>query len=206
VGFSYPHTQTASLADLIAAAQAHDSDDSPAMGEIIRRFTDKARDIARAVCLRPADHEDVVSAALLALTRAVRRHQTDRGGFTTYAVTSMTGAARRESKRLACPEETSLAGPDLVLVAESVPRAVPLVATSRPDQADWGEGCVAKIVASLPKPMRTLLAERYIHDQDLGGIADRHGCSVSAVSQRLGTAHRRICTMIPSTTTLATAA
>jgi hypothetical protein len=51
-----------------------------------------------------------------------------------------------------------------VLVAERVPWAVPLVASSAPDQAGWGQGRVAEIVAGLPKPMRTLLAERYIHD------------------------------------------
>jgi RNA polymerase sigma factor (sigma-70 family) len=206
MGFFVQQLGTAELGDLIDAAQADGHDDSPAMGEIVRRFSNKARNIARAVCLRPADREDVASAALLALTRAVRLHRADRDGFTTYAVAHMTGAARRESERLAVPRETYLAAPDLTLVAERLPRTVPLVATSRPDQADWGEGRVAKIIDSLPKPMRTLLAERYIHDQDLGGIAHRYGCSVSAVSQRLGTAHRRIRTMIPSSTTLRKAA
>lgn len=204
--FSYPHTDAASLADLITAAQADDSDDSPAMNEIVRQFTSRAWQIARAVCLRPADRENVVSAALLALTRAVRRHQADRGGFTTYAVTYMTGAARRESERLACPQETSLAGPDLVLVAERQPRAVPRVASCQSEQAGWGEGRIGKIIASLPKPLQTLLTERYIHDLELRRIAHLHGSSVSAVSQRLGTAHRRIRTMIPSSTTLPTAA
>jgi DNA-directed RNA polymerase specialized sigma24 family protein len=200
MGFSYLQLQSLGLTDLIAAAQADDKDDSPAIDEIIRRFDDKSRRIAQAVCLRVADREDVANAARLALVRAVRRHRTDEVGFTAYAVTFMTGAARRESERLALPRETFVPGPDLVLLADHLPPALHL-ANNGPDYEGWGTGLIAKIIASLPPRQRTLLTERYIQDLDLARIAYEHGCSVSAVSQRLGTVHRRIRDMMSSATT-----
>jgi RNA polymerase sigma factor (sigma-70 family) len=198
VGFSYQQFETAELAELITAAQADDHDDSPAMNEIIRRFDAKARQIAGAVCLHASHHDDVANAARLAMVRAVRRHQAVRGGFTAYAIKFMTGAARRESRRLAHPQELCYPGPDLGLIADRTSVMRVMADGSVADQGGWGAGRVAKIIASLPARQQALLSERYVHDMDLVRIARLHGSSVSAVSQRLATAHRHVRAMLLS--------
>jgi RNA polymerase sigma factor (sigma-70 family) len=168
------------------------------MNEIIRRFDTKARQIAVAVCRREANHCDVANAARLALVRAVRRHCVEQRGFTSYAVKFMIGAARRESRRVAYPREICFPGPDVALVIDHKPSVLRLTAYGSTDQGGWDAGRIAKIIASLPQPQQTLLAERYIHDMDLVGIARLHGSSVSAVSQRLATIHRRLTSVLSS--------
>jgi RNA polymerase sigma factor (sigma-70 family) len=200
MGLLYQQLAAAGLAELITAAQADDHDDSPAMNEIIRRFDPKARQIAAAVCFREANHDDVASAARFALVRAVRRHHTAHGGFAAYAVKFMTGAARRESRRLACPQEQCYPGPDLGVIADRTPPVMRVIAeATEADQRDWGTGRIAKIIAGLPPRQQALLAERHIDDMDLARIARLHGSSVSAVSQRLATAHRHVLAMLEST-------
>lgn len=198
MGFSYQQLAAAGLAELITAAQADDHDDSPAMNEIIRRFDAKAQQIAGAVCLRQANHDDVANAARLALVRAVRRHHAVRGGFTAYAIKFMTGAARRESQRLAHPRELFCSGPDLGVIADRASAMRVMADGSVADQGGWGAGRIAKIIASLPPRQQALLSERYIYDMDLARIARLHGSSVSAVSQRLATVHRRLTTVLSS--------
>lgn len=191
MGFSYQQLRTAELVDLVAEAQADEHDDSPAMNEIVRRFERKARQIAAALCARPADREDVAIEALVALIRAVRRHEVCRAGFVTYAITFMTGAARRESMRLAALPEVCLADPDLTAAFDRA-RDVSPVADLTQVQRGWGTGRVADIIINMPNPRQALLAERYVHDLDLVTIAQMDGSSVSAVSQRLKTAHRHV--------------
>jgi RNA polymerase sigma factor (sigma-70 family) len=190
--FSYSQLRTAELAGLIAAAQADAHDDSPVMNEIIRRFDIKAQRIAAAVCACPADRDDAANAARLALVRAVRRHEVNRPGFAAYAVTFMTGAARRESMRLARPPETCLDGTDLTAVIERTPALLRLVADNFPGEQGWSAGPIAKIVTGLPQQQQVLVAERYIQDMDIRSIAQMHGTSESAVSQRLKTVHKHV--------------
>jgi RNA polymerase sigma factor (sigma-70 family) len=196
MGFSYQQLRTTELVDLVEEAQAGEHDDSPAMNEIIRRFERKARQIVAALCARPADREDVAIEALVALVRAVRRHDVCRAGFVAYAITFMTGAARRESMRLAALPEACVAGSDLTAAFNSAPDMRP-VADLTPVQPGWGTGRVAKVIASLPRQRQALLAERYVHDLDLATIAQLHGSSVSAVSQRIKTAHRHVLAAMP---------
>ena len=196
MGFSYHQLKSAELADLVAQAQVGEHDDSPAMNEIIRRFERKARQIAAALCARPADREDVAMEALMALVRAVRRHDVCRAGFITYAITFMTGAARRESMRLAAPAECCMTGPDLTVACDSAQNMRP-VGHLTPAQPTWGAGRIADAIAALPGERQALLAERYVHDLDLATIAQIYGSSVSAVSQRLKTAHRHVLAAMP---------
>jgi RNA polymerase sigma factor (sigma-70 family) len=198
MGLSHYQLKTAELTDLIMAAQSDRHDDSPAMNEIIRRFDGKARQIAAAVCLRAADRDDVADVARLALVRAVRRHDAARQGFATYAVAFMNGAARRESKRLACPSETIFGSTDLTATIDR--RQWHHLPDRKAAQQGWGSGRIDKIIASLPQRQRQLLDERYVQDFDLARIAQMHGSSVSAVSQRLGTAHKHIIRKMQPTT------
>jgi RNA polymerase sigma factor (sigma-70 family) len=176
------------------------------MNEIIRRFDGKVRQIACSVCLRHGDRDDVAVAARLALVRAVRLHQSDRGAFTSYATIYMTGAARRESKRLACPREAHLPSPDFVEVCERTSLVLNVVPETSANKLDWGVGLVADVIEGMSPRQQELLAERYIDDLDLEGIARLHGSSVSAVSQRLKTAHSHIRAMLPSAARRAAAA
>jgi RNA polymerase sigma factor (sigma-70 family) len=190
MGLSYSQLTNADLADLITAAQIDEHDNSPAMNEIIRRFDRRARHIAAAVCLREADRDDVADVARFALVRAVRGHDVSRQGFVTYAAAFMTGAARRESMRLAYPAEACLDGADLAAAIDNPKKHQMSLDVS------WGSGRLGKVIVDLPAPQQQILSERYIQDLDLAQIAQRHGSSVSAVSQRLGTAHKRILKMM----------
>ena len=58
--------------------------------------------------------------------------------------------------------------------------------------APWGEGQAAEVIESLDEPRLHLLKLRYVEDAPLTVIADDYEASVSAISQRLSTIHRRI--------------
>jgi RNA polymerase sigma factor (sigma-70 family) len=190
MGLSYSQLKTADLAELILAAQSDEYDDSPPMNEIIRRFDGKARQIAAAVCLQEANRDDAANVARLALVQAVRAHDVNRRGFVTYATAFMTGAARRESKRLAYPAESCLDDAYLAAVIDN-PRQYQMAGGMTVDVM-WGSDGLGKIIVDLPTPQQELLNERYVQDLDLARIAQKHGHSVSAVSQRLGTVHKHI--------------
>lgn len=190
MGLSYSKPETADLTELIAAAQSDKRDDSSAMNEIVRRFDGKVKRIAAAVCHREANRDDVANVARLALVQAVRRHDVDRQGFVTYATAFMTGAARRESMRLTYPAETCFDEADLAAVIDN-PRQQQMLGGINVD-ASWASSRFGKIIVDLPTPQQELLNERYVQDLDLARIAQKHGRSVSAVSQRLGTVHKHI--------------
>jgi len=199
MGLLHQQIRSAHLADLIVAAQSDEHDDSPAMNEIIRRFDNKARRIASTVCFRAADRDDVANAARIALVGAVRGHDVTRDGFATYANVFMTGAARRESKRLASAPETYLE--NAVLAAAINDQQRHAVGDMTPACLDWGSGRIGKIVANLPPRQRELVDVRYVQDLDLVRIAQLHGSSVSAVSQRLKTAQKHISRQMQPTAT-----
>src|SRR5690242_14594041 len=100
MGSCVSRLQSTNLDRLIADAQRNSQDDSPEMGEIIRRFDRLARRIARSRTSCPTLQDDVANVARVALVRAVRRHD-GRIGFARYAHMFMRGAAGRELKRLA---------------------------------------------------------------------------------------------------------
>jgi RNA polymerase sigma factor (sigma-70 family) len=181
-----------SLPGLIAAAQADDDDDSPAMNEIVRRFRFLAKKLAKNTGAAPHLRDDLEVAALMALTTAVRRHDAERKGFASYARTYMRGAVLREYHRLLPPQGVTVTPTPLELLAQpGLPRrSEEEVVLDRLEP--WGGGLVGEVVAALPSRQRHLLDRRYIDDEPLALIADDDGTSVSAVSQRLGTVHRRV--------------
>jgi DNA-directed RNA polymerase specialized sigma24 family protein len=175
------------LPDLVAAAQADPEDNSPAMNEIVRRFQSRLVFLATTLTARTSLHDDLVQVALMALVKAVRRHDPKRAGFTTYARRYMLGAAMRLLKIETELECESMSEPTTAAVVEA------LVAPSpEPGTYMWGFGAAGRIVRGLPPRQRELLTHRYIEDASLAEIAAITGTSIPAVSQRLATAHRTV--------------
>jgi hypothetical protein len=58
--------------------------------------------------------------------------------------------------------------------------------------APWGEGPAAEVIESFDEACLELLTRRHVDDAALALIAGEAEVSVSAVSQRLETIHRRI--------------
>jgi RNA polymerase sigma factor (sigma-70 family) len=189
VGSSLSGLGEALLEDLIAAAQGECADDSPAMNEIVRRFQKRAMLVATTLTEQTGLHDDLAQASLIALVRAVRRHQLGRPGFLAYAMRYMMGAARRALAAWIShmPPPALLSDPDVWSAACAMP-AISATTGSR----CWGHGRAAQVVVSLPERQRDLLTRRYVDDAPLAVIAAATGTSIPAVSQRLATAHRAV--------------
>lgn len=181
------------LDDLISEAQHDPHGDSPAMGEIVRRFDRLAVKVASGMTADPYLRDELANSARVALIAAVRRHDTSRAGFPGYARTFMRGAALRAWKR---SRSWGHGGNDITVTvadfndptSESVvPRVHPL------DEASlWGDGPTATAIAALSPTQQELLAGRYADDRSLAEIGVGTGTTVSAVRQRLDTALRAV--------------
>jgi RNA polymerase sigma factor (sigma-70 family) len=190
MGFQPFQLKTASLATLIALAQSSDADDTAAMNEIIARFERLTQSIAgrlTSTCLR--HREDIANACRLGLVRAVRRHDRARDGFPAYAHRFMLGAGLRELKQLISGDRGSSGIDDEAL---QVPGSEDVHKDVSDRLALWGDGPVADAVSTLSPQQQEIAALRYVHDAPLEQIAAKAGTSVSAVSQRLSTIHRKI--------------
>jgi RNA polymerase sigma factor (sigma-70 family) len=179
------------LRDLVVTAQADPSEASAAMNEIVRRFQDRAVYLATTLTARTSIHDDLVQVALMALVKAVRRHDPKRAGFTTYARRYMLGAGMRLLKIETQVECESMSEPTTLAAAEA------LVAPSpEPGTYIWGFGAAGRIVRELPERQMVLLTRRYLEDETLADIATETGTSIAAVSQRLATAHHAVATRL----------
>jgi RNA polymerase sigma factor (sigma-70 family) len=175
------------LEDLVGTAQADPSDANAAMNEIVRRFQGRAVYLATTLTPRTSVHDDLVQVALIALIKAVRRHDPNRAGFTTYARRYMLGAAKRLLKIETEVECESTSEPTTMAAVEALAAPRP-----EPGTYTWGFGPAGRILRGLPMAQRDLLTHRYIEDASLAKIAAITGTSIPAVSQRLATAHRII--------------
>lgn len=194
-----PHLacRRAELQSLLEDAQSEPEDDSPAMNEIVRRFEGLTQKIARSLTADEFLREDLANAARIALVKAVRRHDSSRPTFPAFAESYMRGAAIRElviwSRTSGEADETPLQIPLTTTdLAERLPVADQPEVEGLVQLAPWGDGQAAEIVESLDEPRLHLLKLRYVEDAPLAAIADDAEVSVSAISQRLDTIHRRI--------------
>lgn len=179
----------ADLSALLMAAQREDGRGS-ATDKIIRRFEPLVARIGYRLAGGRPDREDVENAARLGLLQAVRRHRGDVAGFPSYAKKFAEGSAGRELRHWAPPVDTRLtplgSAPDCA-VSPPQPSIDETFGTS-----GWGHGATQAAVETLSPAQQQLLSRRYIDDADLADIAGESGTTVSAVSQRLTTAHRRL--------------
>jgi RNA polymerase sigma factor (sigma-70 family) len=183
-------TQT-DLESLVAAAQLDPTNDGQAMNEIVRRFQPLAMALAGRLTRNLSFHDDIVQAAVVGLLEAVRHHNPTRARFAGYARVYMRGAARRELRFLLQLDVASTSTPDVSTAVSSI--QAPAIA---PGMYSWGHGAVAMAVQTLTESQQRLLQLRYIDDAPIAVIATLAGTSVSAVSQRLATAHRSIATTL----------
>lgn len=184
---------------LIHAAQAAQTDDSPAMNEIVRRFEGKAQSIGHSLTRCPDLQQDLANAARLGVVKAVRAHALGRPGFPAYAEKYMRGAALREMTRWVQDDEMVSVIPidDPETLDDNVVEAS-LEETVADALCPWGDGQINATILAFPLARRSLMEERYIEDLPLEEIARRSGTSVPAVSQRLATAHRHLLAAIQS--------
>lgn len=187
----------AELQALLEDAQFEPEDDSPAMNEIVRRFEGLTQKIVRSLTADEFLREDLANAARIALVKAVRRHDSSRPTFPAFAESYMRGAAIRElviwSRTSGEADETPLQIPLATTdLAERLPVADQPEVEVLVQLAPWGDGQAAEIIESLDEPRLHLLKLRYVEDAPLVAIAEDAEVSVSAISQRLDTIHRRI--------------
>lgn len=177
------------LSDLIAEAQDPGRQDDRAIREIVSRFDPLVRKVGRTWASGKPWREDVESAARFALTKAVGRHRGSVQGFPAYAKLHMKGAAKREAARWGNPGGWF---PIEFNEFETFDRGMTTSIEDTDDRSCWGSGETADVIAELRPDQQHLLVRRYRDLANLAEIADETGCSVSAVSQRLTTVHRRL--------------
>lgn len=190
MGFLLYGLTTARLDDVIAAAQASEPDDSPAMNEVVRRFNGLAMRLARTASDSPEQRDELANAARAALVRAVRNHDPRRAGFPSYATHYMRGAVLRACRAsVVAPVGITVHPIDDLHVEPSDDGFEDAVVD---ELAPWGDGPVAEVVASLTPEQRQIANMRYVDTAPLTDIAAATGTTVSAVSQRLSTIHRTV--------------
>ena len=170
-----------SIDGLVRLAQASESDDTWAMAQLIRKLRPLARKLAGGGEGAFGIADDLENAAYDGLVQAVRRHDASRPGFLALALAYMSGAVYRERRRLLRMMQEADSDPSRTVGADAV-----ALARLEP----WGDGRLAAAVADLSPEQRQLIERRYIDDASLRTIAVEAGVSVSAISQRLDTAHR----------------
>jgi RNA polymerase sigma factor (sigma-70 family) len=169
----------ASLEDLITAAQADPSNDSGAMKELLARFEPLAHKIGRGTAFTRDTRDDAINAARWGLVLAVRAHKAGTAGFPAFAKLYMRGEATRRSRALVDPRCT----PTADLAALDTARDI----SERGETLEFGA-----TVSLLAPAQRELVVRRYVDDEPLLQIASDLGVTVSAVSQRLGTIHKKL--------------
>lgn len=175
-------TDGSSLDDLVAAAQKDPSNDSPAMDTILRRFENLAQKIGRNVARAEHTLYDATNGARWGLVQAVRAHKQGTNGFVSFVKIYMRGEAVRCAQ--AASVSQSATSFDLLSDREMENLAASVTHDSVMD--------LDAALSVLHVNQRELVLRRYVDDQSLGQIAADLGVTVSAVSQRLSTIHKKL--------------
>jgi RNA polymerase sigma factor (sigma-70 family) len=181
-----------SLTALLTEAQGADSNDTPAMNEIVRCFDRLAKRLAAAMTTSSDLREDLANAARLGLVGAVRRHDLQSPGFPAYAEQYMRGAVLREYQKWAVPLNEDIDELAHRPVTPKAMRAPSFAHAAIERLSPWGDGAVATAVAALAPDQREILRLRYIDDLPLRDIAIATGTTMSAASRRLRTIHSKV--------------
>lgn len=163
----------APLEDLLVSARACETDDTPAMNELIRRYEPLVRKVASGLTSDAQLQDDARNGARLGIVRAVRAHDGRATGFVSFMTCYMHGEARRAIER--CRIQDVLPGPEL-LPEPVEPPTTPAVAAGL-------------VMAVLSESQRQLVVGRYVEDRTMRDLATQAGTSVAAISQRLKTIH-----------------
>ena len=167
--------------ELLLEQVQRDDPQERAMGEIVRRFHKKAIAIARRLTSDFHLREDLMSEALAALAQAARSHNLGQPGFPAYAEICMKGAAYRAWSKQHEPR--------LILV-DNLTKEFDHSSSEAIDADTWGGGSTWEAINSLSSDKQRLLHERYVDERSQAEMAAAEGVSVSAISQRLSTAHK----------------
>jgi RNA polymerase sigma factor (sigma-70 family) len=189
VGSFYSQIRHADLDDLITGAKSKTNNDSPEMGEIVRRFDGLAAAVAYGLTPDHSTREDLANAARFALVAAVRNHTTGQDGFPSYAKVYMVGAAKRELKhwtKSALPDDVQRLSLDDELDADVLFKIH--LGQSPMATRTWDSAEMVTAVERMKHDQKKLLQQRFVEDMTLGSIASVTGTTESAVSQRLATA------------------
>lgn len=180
--FSCPdHDYSELPLDLLLERVQHDDPQERAMNEIVHRFHKKAAAIARRLTADFHLREDLMNESLAALAHAARSHKLGQPGFPAYAEICMKGAAYRAWSK---QHESRL------LLVDDLAKEFDRSSTEAIHADTWGGGSTWEAINSLPSDKQRLLHERYVDDRSQAEMAAAEGVSVSAISQRLSTAHK----------------
>jgi len=180
VGFSHFTATEESMDDLVEVAQADISNDSIAMGEIVRRFDGKALKIAKFATNDYHLGQDIANAARWGVVMAVRAHTPGKPGFASYVEQTMRGEAYRAFSRNTSKNEIVVADEAAIWTSEPTFR----------EDASVVETNLAMLTQGLTTEQRRLVDVHYGQGYGVSEIAFDVGTSVSAVSQRFKTIHR----------------
>jgi RNA polymerase sigma factor (sigma-70 family) len=158
------------------------------MNDLVRSFDPLTRRLANSMTTCPHLRQDLANAGRMGIVHAVRGHDGRAQGFATYAESFVRGAMWRRRMALLGPtkyEAVSNESNELLDPENTIERLAD-------DLAPWGTGPVVRAIANLTPSQRHIAYLRYIHDASLEEIGAEVQTTAAAVSQRLGTIHRKV--------------
>lgn len=178
MGISVLAAEFAELKVLVTEAQAAGSYNSPAMNELVKRYEPLVIGVVRSMGRPESMFDDLVNQGRWGVVQAVLHHDGRVEGFTSYLKWYVSGEARQAVKRER-PREVPTEHEEIPPIEST---------TGIPDAAHTDR--ISFDVLS--EEQNLLVLARYQDDRALADIASETDCSVSAVSQRLSTIHRKL--------------
>jgi RNA polymerase sigma factor (sigma-70 family) len=189
MGFLYPPSEP-SLDDLIEAAQADPADNSPAMAEILSRFSCAIAFAANTTATEWNLRQDAAQGARLGLVKAVRNHTPGLSGFKTYARLYMKSEARRTVDTMTSVEVSR--DPGVLLEPTASERRPGVIRQRELPVEETVAFKIEDIIGVLAPTQQSVVRDRYVHDRSVADIAGDLGVSPPAISQRLQTIHKAL--------------